>query len=114
MMLENIKKQAETVVKELVKEAKLEENSILVVGCSSSEIIGSKIGTNSAYEVAEAVFSAVYPILKEKNINLACQCCEHLNRAIVVEKEVAKKTQFGNCKRNSSTKSRWLMGNLCL
>ena len=60
-----------------------------MVGCSSSEIIGEHIGKCSSLESAEAVFSGIYPVLKEKGIYLAAQCCEHLNRALIVEKECA-------------------------
>ena len=89
-MLNTIKKQAETAVKELLDIAKLERGDIFVIGCSSSEIVGEHIGKGSSLEAAEAVFDAVYPILKEKGIYLAVQCCEHLNRAIIIEAEAAK------------------------
>ena len=58
-----------------------------MVGCSSSEVCGDKIGTNSNLEVAQAVFKGIYDVLQEKGIYLAAQCCEHLNRAIIVERE---------------------------
>jgi uncharacterized protein (TIGR01440 family) len=58
----------------------------MVIGCSTSEIIGSKIGSNSSPETAAIVFEAIYSYAKEKGIYIAVQCCEHLNRAIVVEK----------------------------
>lgn len=92
--MENIKKQAETVINEIISSADLKEGSLIVIGCSSSEIIGSKIGSNSAFDVAEAVFNVIYPILKAKKIDLACQCCEHLNRVLIVEKSVAEKHGF--------------------
>lgn len=90
-MLEEIKNAASTAVKELIDTAKLESGDVLVIGCSSSEICGQKIGSASSPEAAESVFEAIYPILKEKNIYIAAQCCEHLNRALIVEKELAKK-----------------------
>ena len=92
--MENIKKQAEKVINEFTEAANLKEGSLIVIGCSSSEIIGSKIGSNSAFEIAEAVFDVIYPALKAKKIDLACQCCEHLNRALIVEKKVAEKFGF--------------------
>ena len=58
-----------------------------MVGCSSSEIVGQHIGKCSSLESAEAVFSGIYPVLKEKGIYLAAQCCEHLNRAIITERK---------------------------
>ena len=75
------------VAEELIEKAKLKPNQILVVGCSTSEIIGSKIGTNSSPDTAKIVFEGLYDYAKEQGWQLAFQCCEHLNRAIVVERE---------------------------
>lgn len=80
-------KQAENVTKEIIEKAGLVRGQILVVGCSSSEICGDKIGSNSNLEVAQAVFQGIYNVLQEQGIYLAAQCCEHLNRAIIVECE---------------------------
>ena len=82
----DIKIQCEQAVKELIETAKLTSGNILVVGCSTSEVVGSKIGTNSDPDTAQKIFDGIYNVLKEKNIYLAVQCCEHLNRAIVVER----------------------------
>lgn len=90
-MYEQIKKDAATACAELLKTAKLKDGDILVVGCSSSEIIGERIGKNSDINAAEAVFEAIYPLCRQNGIYLACQCCEHLNRAIVIEKDAARK-----------------------
>ena len=90
-MYDEIAGQAKTAVAELLKAANLKEYDILVVGCSSSEIGGHNIGTCSNVEIANAVFGAVYPALKEKNIYLAAQCCEHLNRALILEREAAER-----------------------
>ncbi len=87
-MNENLKLQARLVLEELYTKAKLNKGDIVVVGCSTSEIIGSKIGTQSSPEIASVVFNSLYEVSKEKGINLAFQCCEHLNRAIVIEKGV--------------------------
>ena len=86
-----IKSQAETVIRELVRESAISQGQILVIGCSSSEIVGETIGHGSSFETAQAVFNTVYPILKEQGIYLAAQCCEHLNRALIVERECAEK-----------------------
>ncbi|MCQ4021669.1 MULTISPECIES: TIGR01440 family protein [unclassified Ruminococcus] len=88
--LNEIAQQAKQAVTELLEVAKLEKNDIVVVGCSSSEIIGSKLGTNSSIEVASVVFDAIYEIVKENGLFLATQCCEHLNRALIIENECAK------------------------
>ena len=75
------------VMEEFGEKANLKAGDIMVVGCSTSEIIGSKIGTNSSPETAETVFRAIYSYTQEKGVYLAVQCCEHLNRAIIVERK---------------------------
>lgn len=87
--MEKITLQVRTAVEELIDKAQLKKGDLLVVGCSSSEIVGSVIGNNSSLEAAEAVFAGVYPVLKERGIYLAAQCCEHLNRALIVERDYA-------------------------
>ena len=82
--------QAKNTINEIITKAKLKKGNILVVGCSTSEILGKKIGTNSAPEIAKEVFNGLYDCAKENGIFLAIQCCEHLNRAIVIEREGAK------------------------
>ena len=71
---------------ELCDVAGLKSGDILVVGCSTSEVCGAKIGSDSAPDVAEVLVDAVLSVLKPRGIFLAAQCCEHLNRAIIVEK----------------------------
>lgn len=88
---DDIKKSAKEAASELVELAGLQRGDIFVVGCSSSEVIGEKIGNHSAFDAAKAVFEGIYPILCEKGIYLAAQCCEHLNRALIIERECAKK-----------------------
>lgn len=83
----DIKNQCSNAVKELIQVARLKKGDILVVGCSTSEVVGSKIGTNSDPNTAEQIFDGIYSVLKENGIYLAVQCCEHLNRAIVIERD---------------------------
>ena len=90
-MYTEIKNQTKTIMTELLEVSNLKKGDIFVVGCSSSEIIGQKIGKGSTPEVANEVFHVIYEILKKKGIYLAAQCCEHLNRAIIVERECAEK-----------------------
>ena len=85
-MKEKLTLQATKLMEEYVEKANLKAGNIMVIGCSTSEIIGSKIGSNSSPETAAIVFEAIYSYAKEKGIYIAVQCCEHLNRAIVVEK----------------------------
>lgn len=87
----DIRKETKTVINELLEAAKLESGDMLVVGCSSSEIVGEHIGKGSSPETANVVFAEIYAALKERNIYLAAQCCEHLNRAIIIEKACAEK-----------------------
>lgn len=90
-MLEQITLQTQTALTELIETAKLKKGDMLVVGCSSSEVGGEKIGTHSSPDIAKAIADGILPILKEKGIYLAAQCCEHLNRALIVEREAAEK-----------------------
>lgn len=90
-MYSEIQAQVKAAFAELIDLAKLKKGDLVVLGCSTSEVLGSKIGTHSQYDCAEAMYSAFLPILREKGIFLAAQCCEHLGRALVVEREYAEK-----------------------
>jgi len=94
-MTEEFKKQIENearqAVTELLAQAKLKKGDVFVVGCSSSEIVGGHIGKDSSLEAAQAVYAGIAPVLAENGIWLAAQCCEHLNRAIILEREAAGK-----------------------
>ncbi len=81
---------ARAAAQELCESAALKEGQIVVIGCSTSEICGSKIGTDSQPEVANGVFEALHGVFKEKGIFVAAQCCEHLNRAIIIENALAE------------------------
>ena len=89
--LEKIKTDADIAIRELLNISGIKKGEIFVVGCSSSEIVGERIGKGSSLDAAKAVFESIYPHLKEKGIFLAAQCCEHLNRALVIESECAEK-----------------------
>ena len=95
-MYEELKEQAKKTTEEICDKAGLKEGNILVVGCSSSEICGDKIGSNSNLEVAKAVFSGIYEVLESRKIYLAAQCCEHLNRAIIVERAAVPFSEIVN------------------
>lgn len=75
--------------KELIEIAGLKSGDVVVIGCSTSEVIGEKIGTSGTVEVAQEIFNGINTALSEKGLFLAAQCCEHLNRAIIIEKEKA-------------------------
>lgn len=86
-----ISEEAYKAAKELIEEASMEEGQLFVVGCSTSEVAGASIGSYSSPELAEAVFGGIYQATQEANIYLVAQCCEHLNRALILEKEAADK-----------------------
>jgi uncharacterized protein (TIGR01440 family) len=87
----SIKNDATIAISELLDVAKLQAGDILVIGCSSSEMVGEKIGTHSSVDAANALADAVLPLLKEKGVAIAVQCCEHLNRALIMERATAEK-----------------------
>ena len=86
---EQVTAQARAAAEELLDIAGLRPGSIFVVGCSSSEVAGDRIGKASSREAARAVFEGIYPALQARGVYLAAQCCEHLNRALIVEQECA-------------------------
>ena len=85
-MCKSIYDETNAVISELCESANLNKGDIVVVGCSTSEVVGSRIGTNSNYEVAGEIFKALHEYTQSKGIYLAIQCCEHLNRAIITER----------------------------
>ncbi len=89
--LEQITAQARTAAEELLDAAGLRPGDLFVVGCSSSEVLGGRIGKASSEAAARAVFGGIYPVLRERGIYLAAQCCEHLNRALIIEGECAQR-----------------------
>ena len=88
---ERITAQTRTAVTELLDAAGLKAGNLFVVGCSSSEVLGGHIGKASSQEAARAVFDGIYPVLQERGIWLAAQCCEHLNRALIMEGACAER-----------------------
>ncbi|MGN0823849.1 MAG: TIGR01440 family protein [Candidatus Coproplasma sp.] len=94
--MEEITKQCYMAVSELIEIARLKEDSILIVGCSTSEVCGSRIGTNSNEDVAALLYEGISSAVKEKGVYLAVQCCEHLNRAVVVERAAVPYAEYVN------------------
>lgn len=88
-----VSQEAYRAAKELIEISGIEEGQLFVVGCSTSEVGGASIGSYSSPELAEAVFGGIYQATQEAGVYLAAQCCEHLNRAIILEKEAAR--QYG-------------------
>ncbi len=90
----NLKEEAYSAAKQLLDIANLQEGDLFLVGCSTSEISGEQIGSASKPNLAEDVFLGIWEAAKEKGVYLAAQCCEHLNRAIILEKEAAKINRY--------------------
>ena len=84
--MRSIYEQTKAVIEELGQKANLKPGNIVVVGCSTSEVLGAKIGTNSNPDTAKEIFDALHDYARDNSIFLAVQCCEHLNRAIIVER----------------------------
>ena len=81
-----IENECKKIISELYNLAKIKPGDILVVGCSTSEVVGNQIGKNSNIDVANKIFGVFYEFCQNHNIFLAAQCCEHLNRCLVVER----------------------------
>lgn len=92
-MYESLRMETSAAFKELCLIGNLRPGSLIVIGGSSSEIRGGHIGKDSSYEIGTAVVSTLIEQANEKSLRLAFQCCEHLNRALIVERDVAN--QFG-------------------
>lgn len=88
--LEQLRAQARQAMRELLEAADLAPGDIVVVGCSSSEVLGQHIGKASSYETAQAIFEGIWPEVKGRGLYLAAQCCEHLNRTLIVEREAVR------------------------
>ena len=82
--------QSASAAAELVEKAKLKKGDIVVIGCSTSEVIGKRIGTSGTLEIAKEIYDGLNSVFSDKGIYIAAQCCEHLNRAIIIEKEKAE------------------------
>ena len=94
-MYKKIAAQAQTAARELVEAASLKAGQLMVIGCSSSEMVGERIGKGSSLDAAKAAFEGIYPILQQNGVELAVQCCEHLNRVLIMERESAEKRGYG-------------------
>lgn len=90
-LYEQITAEANSAITELYEKSKLKKGDLIVIGCSSSEILGENIGKGSSPDAAKAVLDGILPFINEKGLFVAAQCCEHLNRALVLEREAAEK-----------------------
>lgn len=91
-----IYQQTKAAVEELGERAAMKPSNILVVGCSTSEVLGARIGTNSSPDTAKQIFEALYDYTKAHGVFLAIQCCEHLNRAVITERAAVPDSEIVN------------------
>ena len=94
--LDLIYEQTKAIAEELINTAAMKPGQILVVGCSTSEVGGHNVGSYSSPEIGQAIYEGIQEVLQPKGIWLAAQCCEHLNRAIIVEAEAAGQAEICN------------------
>ena len=95
-LVEQIRNDAKNAAEELVEKAHLTAGKIVVVGCSTSETLGSNLGSHSVPEVGKALFEALQSVFKPRGIYIAAQCCEHLNRVIIVERDAVPFAEIVN------------------
>lgn len=91
MNLQELEKQTRAIVTDIVERSAIKKGQIFVLGLSSSEVVGGLIGKNSSAEIGEVIVKTILDVLNERDIYLAVQGCEHLNRALTVERELAEK-----------------------
>ncbi len=89
-MIEEIKQGISLALQELAEQSQLQAGDLLVIGCSTSEILGKKIGTASSMDIAEGLVAEILAFCRPRAVEPAFQCCEHLNRALVVERAAAR------------------------
>lgn len=94
--MDKIINECQVVCNDLIQQANLNKGDIVVIGCSTSTVLGSKWGTDSNVDLGKVLFDAIYQVFSSKGIYIAAQCCEHLNRALVVEREAANKDDIVN------------------
>jgi uncharacterized protein (TIGR01440 family) len=91
MEITQLQEQLRNILMEFKEKVSLKKGQVFVVGCSTSEVIGERIGTAGTFEVAEMIYSELKEFADSAGVSLAFQCCEHLNRAIVLERETAER-----------------------
>ncbi|GLI83991.1 UPF0340 protein [Rossellomorea marisflavi] len=85
-----LKQAFQTILQEFHDQVPLRKGQVLVIGCSTSEVMGERIGTAGAIDTAELIYEELRKYADKSGVSLAFQCCEHLNRAIVIERETAE------------------------
>ncbi|MEH7389787.1 TIGR01440 family protein [Bacillus sp. JJ1474] len=87
-------KQLTDIIQDFSEQVSLDQRHIFVIGCSTSEVAGKRIGTAGTEQVAEMIFSKLKSFSEKTGVALAFQCCEHLNRALVIERQTAERNSL--------------------
>lgn len=95
-LVEQIRNDAKNAALELIEVARLKKGQIVVIGCSTSETLGNQVGSHSVPEVGKAIMDGLQSVFSPAGIFIAAQCCEHLNRAIIVEREAVPFAEIVN------------------
>lgn len=95
-LLAQVRQESAAAARQLAEAARLHKGQIVVVGCSTSEVVGRKVGSWSTPEVADAIFSGLHSVFAPMGVYIAAQCCEHLNRALIVEHEAVPNGEIVN------------------
>ena len=90
-ILQTYKQELEKLLFELQEQAQFKKGQLFVVGCSTSEVTGGRIGTSGTEETAAALYEVLHAFAEKTGVDLAFQCCEHLNRTVVLERQVAER-----------------------
>ncbi|WP_103109757.1 TIGR01440 family protein [Brevibacillus reuszeri] len=91
MDLSAIENQVHEIVAEVARLANMKTGQIMVIGCSTSEVLGNHIGKAGSKDVAAAIYRGIRTAQEPLGFAVAFQCCEHLNRALVLEREVMER-----------------------
>ncbi len=95
-LIAEVEREAANAAQELVEAARLHRGQIVVIGCSTSEVVGHQVGSWSTPEAAQAIFRGLQSVFAPRGVYLAAQCCEHLNRALIVEHEAVPNAEIVN------------------
>ena len=95
-LVEQVEREAAAAARQLVAAARLRRSQIVVIGCSTSEVVGHQVGSWSTPQIAQAIFDGLNSVFAPMGVYIAAQCCEHLNRALIVEHEAVPGAEIVN------------------
>jgi uncharacterized protein (TIGR01440 family) len=114
MKIDVLGQELQEIVEELISVASPKAGQVLVIGCSTSEVAGKKIGTAGSLKIGETFFNVLNKVAKKHKLFLAIQCCEHLNRALVVDRKAEDKYNWEEVYGKTYSACRGFFGHSCL